>query len=276
MKTRIITAIVMAIVGVPVLIFSKYIVFPVMLSLLALFGTYEMLRVLSVEKNYFISVPPYLMALAFPILAYFFSVNNEKNFILIVAAALFAYLLYMFFVAVFMKGKMKFAELSSAFAAVAYIVLSFTSLSVLRYMPNGVWCLIIILVAAWGCDIFAYFTGMLFGKHKLIPEISPKKTVEGSVGGIVCATLCMLLYGFILSKATSLTPNYIVLAVCGAVLSAISQIGDLIASLIKREHGVKDYGNIFPGHGGVMDRFDSVLSITTALMVICILFPPFA
>ena len=78
-----------------------------------------------------------------------------------------------------------------------------------------------------------------------------------------------------MSRATELTPNYTVLAASAFVLSAVSQVGDLIASLIKREHGIKDYGNIFPGHGGVMDRFDSVLSITTILMTICLIFPPF-
>ena len=92
----------------------------------------------------------------------------------------------------------------------------------------------------------------------------------------LCATLLSVLYGFIVSKATDLVPNYIVLAVSTFVLSAVSQVGDLIASLIKREYGVKDYGKIFPGHGGVMDRFDSVLSITTILMAICLIFKPFA
>ncbi|MBO7303719.1 MAG: phosphatidate cytidylyltransferase [Clostridia bacterium] len=274
MKTRLITAAVMAVVGIPILIFSKYIVFPITLALLALFAVYEMLRVLSLNKNYFLSVPAYLMALALPILAYFF-VDERITLLLSAAAVLFAYLIYMFFVAVFARGKIKFADVSQAFAAVAYVVLSFGALSIMRYMKNGIWNLVIVLIAAWGSDVFAYFTGMLFGKHKLIPEISPKKTVEGSVGGIVCATLLMVLYGFIVSRATELTPNYIVLALSGLILSAVSQIGDLVASLIKRERGVKDYGNIFPGHGGVMDRFDSVVSITTILMMICIVFPPF-
>jgi phosphatidate cytidylyltransferase len=270
MKVRIITAACMALVGIPILIFSKYIVFPIALAILAFIGTYEMLRVLGSEKNYFISVPAYLMALAAPILAYFFTGETIVTvvFLTCVAAGLFAYLIYLYFVAVFMRGKLKFSKITEAFSAVLYIVLSFTSISVLRYIKNGIWSLVIILVAAWGSDVFAYFSGMLFGKHKLIPEISPKKTVEGSIGGIVSATLLMLLYGFIVSKATGLSANYAVLVISGAVLSAASQVGDLIASLIKRENGVKDYGNIFPGHGGVMDRFDSVLSISTILMVI--------
>jgi phosphatidate cytidylyltransferase len=275
MKTRVLTAVAMAVVGIPILIFSRYIVYPIAIAILALFGVFEMLRTLGLEKNYFLSYPAYAMALALPMLAYFFSAENTVSFILITCAVLFVYMIYTFFVAVFARGKMKFSEISMAFTAVTYLIFSFTALSVMRYLENGIWNLVILLISAWGCDVCAYFTGFLIGKHKLIPEISPKKTVEGAVGGIVGATLLMLLFGFIVSAATELTPNYLVLALLGFVLSAVSQIGDLIASLIKREHGVKDYGNIFPGHGGVMDRFDSVLSITAILMVACILFPPF-
>ena len=266
----------MAVVGIPILIFSEHIIFPILLSLLAFVGVYEMFRVLSLDKNYPLSIPPYIIALAMPIIAYFFAADYTLAFLLVVAIALFAYLIYAFFVAVFMRGALKFSSVCEAFATATYIILSFTSLSVMRYVENGVWCLIVVLIAAWGSDVFAYFTGFFFGKHKLIPELSPKKTVEGAVGGVVGATALMCLYGFIVSKTTPLVPNYIVLAILGFTLSMISQIGDLIASLIKREHGVKDYGNIFPGHGGVMDRFDSVLSITTILMAVCIVFPPFA
>lgn len=275
MKTRIITAAVMAMVGIPILIFSKYIVFPIALSILSAIAVFEMMRVLGVHKNFLLTLPLYAIALAMPTLSYFFAKDHTLAFILATAAFLFAYLIYAFFVAVFMRGNLKYAKVCEIFASAVYLIISFTAFGTIRYLTNGLWNLIIILVAAWGSDVFAYFTGRFFGRHKLIPEVSPKKTVEGSIGGIVCATLLMILYGFIASKATALEPNYIVLAICGFVLSAVSQVGDLIASLIKREHDVKDYGNIFPGHGGVMDRFDSVLSITAILMVICILFPPF-
>ena len=278
MKTRILTALGMAVVGVPILIFSKYIVFAITVALLSLVAVYEMLRVVGIGKNYFLSVPAYLIALLLPIASFFFAEKHTFGFLLACVAVLFAYLIYSFFVAVFMRGALKFSELSQVFCASVYIIFSFTSISFMRYMNVGIvlWNLVIILVAAWGSDIFAYFTGRFFGRHKLIPEVSPKKTVEGSIGGIICATGLAVLYGFIVSRVTELTPNYAVLAVCGFVLSAVSQVGDLIASLIKREHGIKDYGNIFPGHGGVMDRFDSVLSITTILMAVCLIFPPFA
>ncbi len=236
-----------------------------------------MFRTVGIEKKYLISVPAYLAAFAFPFLSYFLASEHTFGYLLVCVAGLFAYLVYTFFVAVFLKGALAFSELSQAFCIATYIIFSFTSISFMRYMnvKTGLWSFVLVLVCAWGSDVFAYFTGRFFGRHKLIPEVSPKKTVEGAIGGILSATGLAILYGFIVSKTTELVPNYIVLAVSGFVLSAVSQIGDLIASLIKREHGIKDYGNIFPGHGGVMDRFDSVLSITTILMAICLIFPPF-
>ena len=97
----------------------------------------------------------------------------------------------------------------------------------------------------------------------------------GKIGGIVFAVLGCMLYGFIVSKVAGLNARYLVLALLGFVLSIISQIGDLWASLIKREHGIKDYSRMLPGHGGVMDRFDSILAISTVLMAVCMVFPPF-
>ncbi len=275
MKTRILTSIGIAAVGLPILFLSRYIVFPIALAMFAFVAVFEMLRVLGAEKNYFVSVPAYLMALAFPICAYFMRDDRVIPYLACLAAVLFGYLIYMFFLAVFMRGGLKYSKIAEVFSSVAYIIASFTSLCVLRYMPKGVWNLSLVFLAAWGSDVFAYFVGTLFGKHKLIPEISPKKTVEGSLGAVVLDVGAFLLFGLIVDIATEVVPNYIVLSLAGLLLSVVSQLGDLIASLIKREHGVKDYGNLLPGHGGIMDRFDSVLAVTTVLMVICILFPPF-
>ncbi len=278
MKTRLLTALGMAVVGIPILIFSKYVIFALTVAILSLIAVYEMLRTVGLHKKYLISVPAYVAAFAFPFLSYFLAAEHTFGYLLVCVAGLFLYLIYTFFVAVFLKGALPFSAVSQAFCIATYVIFSFTSISFMRYMneKTGLWTFVLVLICAWGSDVFAYFTGRLFGRHKLIPEVSPKKTVEGAIGGVICATGLAVLYGFIVSKATALLPNYIVLAVCGFVLSAVSQVGDLIASLIKREHGIKDYGNIFPGHGGVMDRFDSVLSITTLLMAICLIFPPFA
>ncbi len=115
------------------------------------------------------------------------------------------------------------------------------------------------LVSAFTSDASALFAGMAFGRHKLAPELSPKKTVEGAVGGLLGAIACTVLYGYIMQTGFGLAVSYPRLAVYGALGSLISQLGDLFFSYIKRQYGIKDYGNIFPGHGGVLDRFDSVV-----------------
>ena len=117
----------------------------------------------------------------------------------------------------------------------------------------------IVLLASFGSDICAYFTGYLIGKHKLAPVLSPKKTIEGAVGGVIGgALLCVLAYVLFLRNQMPLVNGWIV-AVIGAFAAAVSQAGDLTASAFKRKMGIKDYGNLIPGHGGIMDRFDSVI-----------------
>jgi phosphatidate cytidylyltransferase len=134
----------------------------------------------------------------------------------------------------------------------------------------------LVFIVAWMCDACAYLIGSLFGKHKLIPEISPKKTVEGAIGGVVFGAISFIVYGFILdSFIPNMVVNYPFLALFGTVLALVSQIGDLVASLLKREYGAKDYGNILPGHGGIVDRFDSILAISTVLLMLCMVWSPF-
>lgn len=276
MKQRIITGAVIAAVLVGVFLLSEYVVYPIALALLAFGGVFEMLRVLGQHTRWILSIPAYLIALALPVASFYLMKSYDDTVaVLVLALALFLYLLYTFLVAVFAKGKILYADLSEVFVSVTYVVTCFTALTILRYLPMGFYYFGLVFIAAWISDVFAYFTGVLFGKHKLIPEISPKKTVEGSLGGIVFAAVFMVLYGWILSLAAEVTPNYLVLSLGGILLALVGQIGDLLASLVKREHGVKDYGRLMPGHGGIMDRFDSVLAVSAATMILCLLFPPF-
>ena len=276
MKQRIITGAVIAAVLVGVFLLSEYVVYPIALALLAFGGVFEMLRVLGQHTRWILSIPAYLIALALPVASFYLMKSYDDTVaVLVLALALFLYLLYSFLVAVFAKGKILYADLSEVFVSVTYVVTCFTALTILRYLPMGFYYFGLVFIAAWISDVFAYFTGVFFGKHKLIPEISPKKTVEGSLGGIVFAAVFMVLYGWILSLAAEVTPNYLVLSIGGILLAVAGQIGDLLASLVKREHGVKDYGRLMPGHGGIMDRFDSVLAVSAATMILCLLFPPF-
>lgn len=139
--------------------------------------------------------------------------------------------------------------------AVSVFYIPFFSMHVVltERSPYGilVW---LILLTAFGTDIFAYFSGYLFGKHKLCPEISPKKTIEGSIGGTIGSVALCTAFSWVF--APELLVHSIIIGVLGGV---ISQFGDLTASIFKRKLGIKDYGNLIPGHGGILDRFDSIL-----------------
>ncbi len=267
---------------IAVLLLSTTLVYPIVLAALAVIAVFEVLRVYDLQKKLTLAIPAYVIAAAMPPVAYFLRVikgQDETDFIITLALVLLIFMVYTFGVAVFSKGKIPYTTLAGAFLFIMYIVCGFSAVCIIRYIVNdtvGLFCLGLILIGAWISDVFAYFTGVLFGKHKLIPEVSPKKTVEGSIGAIVFTTLALVLYGFIANKTTGVTPNYLVLAISGPVLSVVGQIGDLFASVVKRERGIKDYGTLLPGHGGIMDRFDSILATSVASMVISLLFTPFS
>ncbi|MBE6536975.1 MAG: hypothetical protein E7673_03370 [Ruminococcaceae bacterium] len=280
MKTRVITAIFITVALVAILLLSNTVVYSIALSVFAVIAANEVLKAYDLDRKYIISIPSYIVAFALPVLSFLMIevfVMPALDFIIVLALAMFVLMIYLFMVSVFAKGKIKFDCLSAGFVLVVYITACFSGLSVIRYVDGGgIFNVGMVFIGAWVSDTFAYFTGRLLGKHKLIPEVSPKKTVEGSVGAIVFTTLLMLLYGWIVSLTTDFVPNYLVLGLSAPILSVVGQIGDLFASLVKRERGIKDYGKLLPGHGGIMDRFDSVLTVSGATMVITLLFTPFA
>ena len=278
MKERTLTSVFLLAVMLALVIFSAHIVYPIGMSVLAVVAVFEMLRVMGAHKNMSMSIPAYLLAAAFPIGAYFVEEKSVLYLVLTLAAAMFIYLIWLMGVSVFSRGKVEFSGASEVFVSTVYVSVAFTSLSLLRYIDRdcGVFAVVLVFVISWICDASAFAVGSMMGKRKLIPEISPKKTVEGAVGGVVFSTLCSLLYGWGLDLIVEgIEVNYLVLGLCGAFLAVVSQLGDLVASLLKREYGVKDYGRIFPGHGGVMDRFDSVIAVATILMIVCLISPPF-
>lgn len=149
----------------------------------------------------------------------------------------------------------------TAFFCFVYAPVNMSFVYLLRMRPYGQYFALIPFIA-WVCDTCAYFTGRAFGKHKLVPKLSPKKTVEGAIGGVIGSVLVGLIFGYVLYTRETQNPNvYIVLALITFVGSIIAQLGDLLASGIKRDHNIKDYGQLIPGHGGIMDRFDSVIFV---------------
>lgn len=156
------------------------------------------------------------------------------------------------------------------------LILPYLLLSLWRIfaMPGGAFLILLPLVAAWGSDTCALFAGMAFGKHKLAPVVSPKKTVEGAIGGVVGATVIMMLVVFLMNRYAGLSIHYAGAAIMGAAGAVIGQVGDLSFSIIKRQTGIKDYGHIFPGHGGVLDRFDSVIFVAPVIELVLRLLGP--
>lgn len=167
---------------------------------------------------------------------------------------------------VVLHGKIDFKEVFGTGFMTLYVSIFMPFIVNLR-LEYGIPAMLIVFLSAWGSDTGAFFAGSFLGKHKLIPRVSPKKTVEGSVGGIISAMLCCQILLFVTTMlggtiaAFSGFSGYVKIGAIGIAASIVSQLGDLVASAIKRDCNVKDYGKIFPGHGGFMDRFDSVILI---------------
>lgn len=164
------------------------------------------------------------------------------------------------------------SEVLCAFFGALILPQLLLSLTRIFQMENGALLVLMPLLAAWGSDTFALFAGMLFGKHKLAPVISPKKTVEGGIGGVFGGVACLLVFTLLVNHFAGLSLSYAAAGLLGAAGSVIGQVGDLSFSIIKRQTGIKDYGSIFPGHGGVLDRFDSVIFVAPVVEAVLLLF----
>jgi len=269
MKTRVITGLVALAVFLPFLIFSDTWVFGFAMALCSVLSVFEMLRCVKLQEKLAISVPFLLLGAGLPMYVYF--AGNHLSFLRVAIPCILLCVLWLLAVAVFWSEHISLPELSTAAFLCFYVICAYCSILFLRYYDElGKYTYLLIFAGAWITDSFAYFCGMLFGKHKLIPQISPKKTVEGSIGGILFCGLSFVLYGFLLRHWLHIATdfNYFLLFVYGVGVSVVSQIGDLSMSAVKRHYQIKDYGKILPGHGGMLDRFDSILAVSTVLFIL--------
>lgn len=272
MRTRVVTAIFIILVTAPLCLFSHTVAWPVFVAAMSVMAVFEMLGCVGTRRKIAVSAPALLMAAVFPFALRYGGASYDV--LLIFMIAMFVYLIYLFAISVFSHGKLVLEDVFASYATAFYIIASFGALVLLRDRDFGLYLVILTLYGPWISDVFAYFCGRLFGRHKLIPDVSPKKTVEGAVGGVVFCALAAILYGFILKTFIGeiSSVSYVSLALIGAVIAVISQIGDLIMSHIKRKYGIKDYGFILPGHGGILDRFDSVLGVVPLIVILCEIF----
>jgi len=167
----------------------------------------------------------------------------------------------MFIQVVITNMKTAVTDVAVTLLGICYIVGFLVFIPLLHGMENGKFLIWYIVFAAWGTDTFAYFGGMKFGKRKLT-KISPNKSVEGSISGIIGAVLFFLVYTIAVNHYTDLSISYLWVSLLAVILSIIGQFGDLAASAIKRYTGIKDFSEIIPGHGGILDRIDSILFIS--------------
>lgn len=250
-KQRLISGIVIVIIMVATLYMGGNITLGV-IGVVSLIGVFELQRIFKIQKAG-LGIAGYIVT----ILYYMILLIGRYDFIV---PLLILFLMLLMSVYVFSFPKFRSTQVMAVFFGFVYVSMMLSYVFRIRILPNGGILVVLIFLSAWGNDTLAYCTGMLFGKHKMSPKLSPKKSIEGAVGGVVGAAVLGVIFGSIVAPMAEFSYNPVVLypIVCG-LSAVISIVGDLAASAIKRNHDIKDYGNLIPGHGGILDRFDSII-----------------
>ncbi|MBR2245978.1 MAG: phosphatidate cytidylyltransferase [Bacilli bacterium] len=261
MKKRIISAIIMVAVFVPLLLIGG-ITFAIFMTILALFGLYEIMSIRETKKPF-----PFAMKLIAYLMVIFFSMTNFKSieFLYNVDYRVMTFIIFVFLVPMVYINDTKKYNINDALfliGSILFIGMSFNLLIITR--NYDITYIIYLFLITTITDTFAFFTGKFIGKHKLCPDISPKKTVEGVIGGTLMGTFAATaFYVTVINNCNSL----ILVIVITTLLSLVGQIGDLVFSIIKRYYGRKDFSNLIPGHGGILDRFDSIIFVALTFIL---------
>jgi len=249
--TRFRSAVILTAIALAAIIIGDYLLWGICLCI-SIIGVRELYRVFKIE-NTLLGYVGYGFTLIWYLLLNF-DLGNLSQMLLI------AMIMVIMCVFVFTYPKYETEQIMASIFGVIYVAMMLSFIYQVRMLNNGIYYVWIIFIGSWISDTAAYCVGMLIGKHKLSPVVSPKKSIEGSIGGIVGSALVGAIYAFIIKDNLTMSFNpVIVIAIVSAASSVISQIGDLAASAIKRKHDIKDYGTLIPGHGGILDRFDSVI-----------------
>ncbi len=268
MKTRIISAIVAIIFAAVILLLNNTIVLNIAIALLTFTMMYEVFSATKCKEYKATTTLCYIFSIVMPLLM--FNKLIKYRLLFLVISIFLIFLTYLI-----QHKSLKFEKLCIMLTTTILITLSMNCIISIKNSSkeHGLFLLIISLCGAWFADSGAYFAGTLLGKHKLCPNISPKKTIEGLIGGMISNAALFVgvtyLYKYICSTNNQdITFNVFVLIGLGVICCLLGVLGDLSASLLKRQCNIKDYGNIMPGHGGALDRFDSVLFIAPFMYVI--------
>ncbi len=250
-KTRLLSGIVLVILVIGVLYLGGYVTAGAML-LLSLGGVFELLRIYKLHKTP-IGVATYVATVIYYGLLIF-----DKNEFVLPLIILFVLTVLGIYVTTYPRFTDK--DAMAAVLSFMYVTLMLSYMYLIRDLEHGGALVVMVFVCSWVNDTCAYCVGVTLGKHKMTPKLSPKKSVEGLVGGIVGSAVVGALYGMFFSKqVASLNNAPVIFALIGALGALVAVIGDLAASAIKRNNDIKDYGKLIPGHGGIMDRFDSII-----------------
>jgi phosphatidate cytidylyltransferase len=246
-KTRLISGIILVIIALATIISGSWILFFTLL-VVSLIGMRELYKVMKVSDEHVtvLELVGYLGAVLYYI-AMKADFGNYGTMAIIISMIL------ILFVYVFGYPKYHAEQVMAAFFGVVYVAVMLSFIYLTRSLPDGKFLVWLIFLCSWGCDTCAYCVGMLIGKHKMAPVLSPKKSIEGAVGGVAGAALLGVIYA---AATQGKMAEYALICAVGAL---ISMVGDLAASAIKRNQNIKDYGKLIPGHGGILDRFDSVI-----------------
>ena len=268
---RVISGIIIILLTFPILFFTDTPVITVYMLFVAVVGVYELLKCCKLDKWYII-VPAEIIAVAahFICRLRLFGLQDIgwDKLLLIYAFMAGIFVLYLFSLSVFIPDKYNIETNGFAGLMCLYVLGGTVAPVMLCELPNGAFDFPLIFISAWMTDWFAYMIGSKLGKHKLCPTISPKKSVEGAIGGIIGNIVGFAIYTIVLAIFfPQIKPNYISLLISASVLSVVSQLGDLFMSLVKRKFGIKDYGKLIPGHGGILDRFDSITAVSIVIFI---------
>lgn len=269
MSKRIVSGVTGAVFALMVLFFNQnfLILLNLITALIAILAMREIFSVMNISKLFIITVPTLIFVPVLPI----FESGKTWNI------AWYIYTLWMFSVMV-IKPSMKLKNVIMTYAMAMLISISLSKIIELRDFGGeyGSFFVLLGLAIAWMSDTGAYFCGKFFGKNKLCPEVSPKKTIEGFIGGIITCIISMIIIAFIFNNfifPQKHQINYVLIVILGLIGSPISALGDLCFSVIKRKCGVKDFGTLMPGHGGILDRFDSVIFVVPYVYLFLKLIP---
>ena len=256
-KTRLISGIVLVLIALLTICTGNIVLFMTLLAV-SLIGTQELYKAMKVREEHFtlLEIAGYI-----GIIGYYLCLLLAPEYQLM---ELIGALVLLMFVYVFTFPKYHAEQIMAAMFGIIYVGVILSFIYQTRCLDGGAYHVWLIFISSWGCDTCAYWVGIMMGKHKMTPELSPKKTKEGAVGGILGAALLGAIYGAVTGGTV-----WVYALIC-AVGGMISMIGDLSASAIKRNQGIKDYGDLIPGHGGILDRFDSVIFTAPNIYFLCV------